>query len=157
MRFKFINGASQYSLNLNAASWLKATKKANRKLLRLSTVTATAAATATATNTEAEPAAKQFVSPPSNLSSKANVLQFVNKKISLRFLRLLGPVCSRSFFAPPDTCLHCLCCCFVCCLHVIGYLSVSVLVAVPAPVLVCLPLSHLLFSLSLSLWQLLCK
>lgn len=99
----------------------------------------TATATATATNTEAEPAAKQFVSPPSNLSSKANVLQFVNKKISLRFLRLLGPVCSRSVFAspPPDTCLHCLCCCFVCCLHVIGYLSVSV----AAPVLVCFPLS----------------
>lgn len=42
---------------------------------------------------------------------------------------------------PPDTCLHCLCCCFVCCLHVIGYLSVSV----AAPVLVCFPLSLFLF------------
>lgn len=66
-------------------------------------------ATATATNTEAEPAAKQFVSPPSNLSSKANVLQFVNKKISLRFLRLLGPVCSRSVCAPPPTLVYIVC------------------------------------------------
>lgn len=79
-----------------------ATKKANRKLLRLST------ATTTATNTAAEPAAKQFVSPPSNLSSKANVLQFVNKKISLRFLRL-GPVCSRSVFAPSPTLVYIVC------------------------------------------------
>lgn len=76
--------------------------KANRKLLRLST------ATTTATNTAAEPAAKQFVSPPSNLSSKANVLQFVNKKISLRFLRL-GPVCSRSVFAPSPTLVYIVC------------------------------------------------
>lgn len=111
-----------------------------------------------------EPAAKQFVSPPSNLSSKANVLQFVNKKISLR----LGPVCSRSVFAsaslppntPPNTCLHCLCCCFVCCLHSIGYLSVSVSVSGSVLVcLACLALTCSLFFLSFSpfLWQLLCK
>lgn len=78
--------------------------KANRKLLRLSTTETT-----TATNTAAEPAAKQFVSPPSNLSSKANVLQFVNKKISLRFLRRLGPVCSRSVFAPSPTLVYIVC------------------------------------------------
>lgn len=72
---------------------------------------------AAATVAAAAAAAKQFVSPPSNLSSKANVLQFVNKKISSLFC-VLGLFAVAWFFAP--ACLHCLRRCFISCTQVLA-------------------------------------